>query len=124
MSTPPAKKTRAKPAGTLPQKFKPRFWEELDSRLALVRKIQRRLSTLEVQTGSDSIQKQMLCQRAVFLTLMIEQWEVEALETQRLDSGRYCGALNSLMGVLRMLGLERHRKTVQSIHDYVEEQQE
>jgi hypothetical protein len=96
--------------GTLPVRFQPRFWEDADKRVALVRAIQDRVATLKADTGADSRQKEILVQRAVFLTSVLETAEINAITGQPFDLGSYTQGINSLIGVLRALGLERKAK--------------
>jgi hypothetical protein len=92
----------------VPARFTPRFWEGADGRCAVVKEIQRRHERLRRDSGADSYQKELLCQRAVFISLQLETAEREATETTgKFDAGVYTQMTNSLMGLLRALGLER-----------------
>jgi hypothetical protein len=51
----------------LPEKFEPAFWDSVDNRTVIVREIKRRYETLKRNCGADSIQKDLLCQRATFI---------------------------------------------------------
>lgn len=88
--------------------FTPRFWTQADRRLAAVREIRARIELLKAHAGADSYQKQMMCERAVFLALQLETAEREALETGQLHMGRYVQGINGLTGCLRLLGLNKH----------------
>jgi len=108
-----ASQTRGRNGNTLPVRFTPRFWEDSDRRVALVRAVQERVEALKRDTASDSVQKQTLCERAVFLATVLETSEVNAIEGVRpLDTGSYVQALNSLLGILKALGLDRKAKSL------------
>jgi hypothetical protein len=116
---------RAAMAGTLPTRFTPRFWQDADRRVALIREIESRVERLKTECDADSYSRQILCERAVFLTAMLETNERDAVEgIKTLDTGQYVQAINSLIGVLKALGLERRAKKLGSLAAYVEGKQE
>lgn len=96
----------------MPERFEPRFWQDADGRCASVKEINRRYERLLRDSGADSYQKDLLCQRAVFISLQLETAERVATETGKLDAGVYTQMTNSLMGLLRALGLERKVKAI------------
>lgn len=102
-------------------KFTPLFWQQADSRLSIVREIRERFDSLKTDTGADSVQKELLCGRAVFLVTWLETQERLALETGCFDSGPYTQAVNALLGLLRTLGLKRASKKVTNLREYVSE---
>jgi len=111
------KQDRKKPA--LPSRFEPQFWAEADGRLAVTQEIKRRIKRLKEDSGADSYQKNLLCEKAVFLAIVLETMERNAAEgTEELDFGRYTQGLNALVGLLRTLGLERRIKEVVNLSDY------
>lgn len=103
----------------LPDRFVPEFWKDQDHRNAVVRAIRDRYEDLKRDCGADSMQKDMLCQRAVFVALQLEWFEIKAVNTGKIDCGRYTQLVNCLTGLLRSLGLERKVKTVENLADYV-----
>lgn len=107
---------------TLTKQFKPRFWEDADSRVSVVRQIRRRYELLKSHCGGEeSIQRDLLCQRATFLSVHIETLEVEAAEGSGLDVGSYVQSLNCLNGLLKTLGLDKRVKNVTDLKTYLEE---
>jgi len=112
-------KTRAKPTGEISTTFVPRFWEQADSRLAIVRAIKERYEALKEDAGADSIQKQLLCQRAVFLSVWLETVERKALEDSVFAAGEYTQSVNALSGLLSKLGLSKVSKRVGNLREYV-----
>lgn len=88
--------------------FSLRLIEEADSRFSVVKTIKRRLEQLIEDAGCDSIQKEILAGRAVFMAARLESMEVEAIEGTEIDWGSYVQACNCLNGVLTKLGLDKH----------------
>lgn len=105
----------------IPKTFVPRFWESADQRYSAVRAIKARYEELVEHTGADSIQKQMLCQRAIFLATYLETMEVNAAEDGKLDMGVYTQAANALSGYLLKLGLDRKELPTTTLETYVAE---
>jgi hypothetical protein len=103
-----------------PQSFVPRFWEELDQRSYAVREMVRRVTVLKEHVCADSAQKEILLQRVVFLSIRLETMEVSAAEGGEFDEGKYTQAVNSLLGLLKALGLENKAKKVLNLKSYVE----
>src|SRR5437773_2372163 len=94
---------------TLPRRFEPRFWEDADQRHHKVRLIKKRHVQLKQDTGADCVQRDWLCQRACFLSVVLETMEVVLAEGREgFDLGAYTQATNTLTGLLKTLGLERH----------------
>ena len=93
---------------SLSKRFKPKFWQEQDNRVAVVKEIRRRVKALKQDTGADSYQKELLCERAVFLALQLETMECDAIRGKKpLDFAVFTQAVNALSGLLSKLGLER-----------------
>lgn len=108
-------------ATTLPTRFTPKFWADADRRVALVREIESRVARMKVDAEADSYQKEVLSERAVFLISMLETAERDAVEgVKALDTGSYVQAINSLLGVLKSLGLDKKAKKL-GLAQYVEE---
>jgi hypothetical protein len=117
-----SKKSRSKRQPVaLPVKFQPRFWEDADRRIATVRAVKARYLRLrEDAGGGESYQRDLLIQRAVFLSIMLETIEVRASEGGDFEVGVYTQASNTLMGLLKTLGLEKQIKSVTDLKAYVE----
>jgi|GEM_PF-1567962 hypothetical protein len=106
---------------TLSKQFSPRFWEQSDSRVAVVRAIRRRYELLKQHAGGEeSYQRDLLCQRTAFISVILETQEVEAAEGGSLDMSVYVQAINCLSGLLRSLGLERRIRNVTDLSAYLE----
>jgi hypothetical protein len=106
---------------SLPTRFEPQFWLQADGRSAAVREIKRRRKILRQDVGCDSYQKELLIDRLVFSTVMIESMELEATETGRFDSGRYVVLVNTAVGLLKALGLERKFRDAKTLTTYLAE---
>lgn len=104
---------------SLPARFEPRFWEDADGRCAVIRQIRTRYEDLRADAGADSFQKDILCQRATFLLAYLETMERKAIEDGQFDPGVWSNMTNTLLGVLKALGLERRAKKV-DLRQYVE----
>ena len=119
-TTKPSK--RGNKIAALPARFEPRFWEESDQRIARVKLTRRRYQLLkEHGNGEGSFQRDLLCQRAAFISIILETQEVNALEGGAFDVGSYVQGANALHGLLKTLGLERHMKRVGDLKTYLEE---
>ena len=115
-----SKLERTKPIRGLPVRFEPKFLDEIDSRLALAKKIQRRRERLIAETGATSYQQLLIVDRATFLVILLETMEMNAVENHVFDSASYVQNSNCLVGLLRSLGLKSATKHVESLSDYVE----
>ncbi|MFW6154882.1 MAG: hypothetical protein ACOC95_06665 [Planctomycetota bacterium] len=116
------KKRRRRPDRTLPARFEPRFWEDADARLHIVRRIRDRYELLKADAGADSAQRDILVQRATFLQVWLETQERQAIEDGVFDPGPWVQAVNALTGLFRLLGLERRNPAHADLRAYVESQ--
>jgi hypothetical protein len=104
----------------IPLKFTPRFWQDSDARIATVKLIKRRVELLRDHAGGgESYQRELLCQRVAFLSIILETAEVRAAEDGELDLPVYTQASNTLMGFLKTLGLEKRIKNVSDLKSYL-----
>jgi hypothetical protein len=104
---------------TLPNRFVPQFWHDVDGRCGVIKEIRRRYEHLKQDVGADSYQKDLLIQRTVFVSLQLETMETKAAETGEFDPGVYTQMVNALSGLLSKLGLERKARTVPNLKTYV-----
>jgi len=116
------KKCRRPPGG-----HTPRFWSDVDNRLCCVKRIKRRLEKLRAGGHVDTYEKELLAQRACFLSLHIEELERDSVEGKKIDKGSYVQAVNCLMGILRVLGLgskaaAKKRSLKDAIREYDEKE--
>lgn len=118
------KEAKRRRRALIPCEFRPRFWADSDARLAVVRCIKRRYELLKDHAGGDeSFQRDLLCQRLAFISIILETQEVRAAEGGNLDLGAYVQAVNALQGLLKTLGLERRVKQAGDLHAYVSQKE-
>jgi hypothetical protein len=104
----------------LPTKFDVRVFEDCDQRYTQIKRLRRTLHKLMEEVNADTIAKQMLCRRVIFLAAQLESMEVAATETKKLDFGRYTQSVNALSGLLAKLGLERQCKPeIHNLESYI-----
>ena len=115
----PRKRQPDPEANELSARFVPQFWEKADQRSLVVREVRRRYDLLTKDTGADSHQKDLLVQRVVFISLQLETMECVAAESGKFDAGVYTQMTNTLMGLLKALGLERQVKDIVNLKTYV-----
>jgi hypothetical protein len=106
---------------TLPNRFRPLFWEEQSGRTLVVRTIKQRLAALKEDCGADSVQKDILCQQAVFIALQLETAQIRAVEDGVFDPGVFTSMVNSLLGILKTLGLEKSGPKTIGLQDYLKQ---
>jgi len=105
----------------LPQKFSPQFWETADQRFGIVKEIRQRYKQLKQDAGADSFQKDMLCQRAIFIAVQLETMECIATESGKFDPGVYTQMANSLLGLLKTLGIQKQGAKANDIQAFLKE---
>ena len=107
-----------------PQSYRPDWLEAMDGRLGTVKVIKDRLSMLCEDLGgveSMSYQRRSLAKRVVWLEAMIEQQEAAIARGEDVDAGRWTQGINSLMGLLKALGLDRVAQDVPSVQSWIKE---
>jgi len=103
------------PRDTLPSEFKPRFLDTLDGRTQAARNLRQRLAELSSDLGGEdhlSYAQRSLCRRVIWLESWLETQEAKAAEGEDINIGQQVQAMNSLLGILRTLGLERRARDV------------
>ena len=109
------KRTNTNPS-LLPEKYRGGFLAELDGRTSVSIYLRRLLDDLYCDLGGKenlSFQQQVLCERAVFLIAKIQTIESKIAEDNKDHlTGPYIAYFNSLLGVLKTLGLKRIAKEV------------
>ena len=102
--------------------FQPLFWNGLDGRTSTVKEILSRYEQLKKDSGCDSMQKDLICQRVTFLSIRLESIEYEAIQNGNLDSSLYIGLTNALTGLLRLLKIEKQQQS-QRLETYLKMQE-
>src|SRR4051812_47898347 len=98
---------RSRKQRDLPKRFTPKFWQDVDGRLGLKKRVRKRYLQLKEESQSESIQRDLLCQRAAFISIVLETMECSATESGDYDGGAYVQGCNALQGILTKLGLEK-----------------
>jgi hypothetical protein len=107
----------------LPDRYSEDWLAKLDGRTAIARVIRDRLEDLQTDLGgrdSLSYQQRSLTKRAIWMEAIIEQQEIALSRGEDVDQGKLTQAVNSLIGLLKTLGLERKAREVPSLRDYME----
>jgi hypothetical protein len=116
--SPRGNRTEKIPKGSLPQVWEPKALSNADGRWTVIKVLKEKIERLKNDVGCDSFQKEMLCERAGFLTAILETMETNAIEKGQLDAGCYTQSLNALVGILRQLGMKKITKKC-SLNEYV-----
>ncbi len=106
----------------LPADYSADWLERFDKRTKIWRAVMPRIEALQADAGGVqnlTHARQSLIRRAVFLELLAETQEMRFASGVALDTGAYTQALNSLLGVYRVLGVERRSKPVKSLRQHL-----
>ena len=107
----------------VPAQYSEHWVAHLDGRTTLSRAIRARLHALQTDLGGEdslSYQQRSLCRRAVWLEAMIEQQEFVLSKGDTVDQGRLTQAVNSLIGLYRVLGLERKPRPAPTLGELIQ----
>src|ERR1700693_4390245 len=110
----------AKIMATIPDKYSPDFAERLDKRTSIAKAIIERIEAIESDRGGADVlshARRSLVRRVVWLEAIIEHSEQKLAAGEGIDLGGHTQAINSLLGLYRLLGLERRPRPVESLHD-------
>ena len=108
----------------IPATYNGDWLERLDGRTAIAKAISQRLRALETDLGGHdalSYQQRSLVKRAVWMEAIIEQQESALSRGEAVDQGKLTQAVNSLMGLLKTLGLERIARDVPTLNEYLKQ---
>ena len=97
----------------IPPRYSPDWIESLDQRTSLARAVRDRLHHLESDMGgrdSLSYQRRSLAKRIVFMEALIERQEAAIARGEDVDEGKLTQATNTLVGLLKTVGLERRTR--------------
>lgn len=107
---------------TLPDRYSEEWVSQLDNRTRLAATVNERLQALSADLGdweSLSYQRRSLIKRVVWLEIVIEQQEAALSRGEEVDQGRMTQATNTLIGLLKTLGLDRVPRDVPNIAEYL-----
>ncbi len=108
---------------TLPDNYTANWLDKLDKRTKVAKAVLQRIADLEADAGgTDSLTaaRRSLIRHAAWLDAIVDSHELRLAAGETLDVGAYTQALNSLLGLFRMLGLERKTKPTRKLREVIE----
>jgi hypothetical protein len=105
-----------------PDRYSQDWVSKLDNRTRLASVVNERLQALSADLGdweSLSYQRRSLIKRVVWLEIVIEQQEAALSRNEETDQGKLTQAVNSLIGLLKTLGLDRVSRDVADLSQYL-----
>lgn len=106
----------------IPQKYSHDWLEKLDGRTAIAKAVNERYHALTQDLGGAdrlSYQRQSLCKRAIYLEAIIETQEAALSRGEEVDQGKLTQATNTLIGLLKTIGLDRVARDVPDLAEYL-----
>ncbi len=119
-----ARGVSTKLTATLPDSYRAGWLDKLDKRTKVARAILQRIAALTSDAGgADSLghAKMSLIRRAAFLEAICESHELRLASGEAVDIGGYTQSLNTLLGLYRLLGLERVARPVRTLREHMME---
>lgn len=110
----------------IPKAYSPDWLEKMDGRTRFAQVVQQRYQDLTADMGgldSLSYQQRSLAKRIVHLEALIEQQEAALSRGEDIDPGRLSNTTNTLIGLLKAVGLDRKARDVPSLQDYLKARQ-
>ena len=107
---------------SLPDTYRVGWLDKLDKRTKVARAIMQRIDSLTSDAGgADSLShaKTSLIRRAAFLEAICESHEIKLAGGQEIDVGAYTQSLNSMLGVYRLLNIEKVVRPVRTLHEHM-----
>jgi hypothetical protein len=107
----------------IPPKYTPDWLDKMDGRTTVAKIVRDRLDSLHNDLGGIdglSYQKKSLCKRAVWLEAVIESQELALAKGEDVDQGKMTQATNSLIGLFRVLGMERQARQVDDLNTFLQ----
>jgi hypothetical protein len=95
--------------------------DSADRRFAIVKELRARLVQLKDDCGCDTLQKEFLCSRAIFLVARCEALEFDCVTGKEIQWREYLMVCRALSDVLKAIGLDRERKTAKRLETYLME---
>lgn len=108
----------------IPPKYSADWLEKLDGRTSLARAVNDRYHDLTQDLGGNdrmSYQRRSLCKRIVYMECVIEQQEAALSRGEEVDQGRLTQAVNTLIGLLKTVGLDRQARDVPDLATFLKQ---
>jgi hypothetical protein len=108
---------------TIPDKYAPDFTERLDRRTSIAKAIRGRIEAIETDLGgADALShaRRSLVRRVVWLEAIVEHSEQKLAAGEGIDLGGHTQAINTLLGLYRLLGLERRQRPARTLRDVMD----
>ena len=105
---------------TIPDRYSPDFAERLDGRTSIAKAILGRIEAIETDLGgADALShaRRSLIRRVVWLEAIVEHSEQRLAGGEGIDLGGHTQAINTLIGLYRLLGLERRTRKVRTLRE-------
>lgn len=115
-----------KKLASIPDRYSPDFADRLDGRTNIAKAILGRIEAIETDLGgADGLShaRRSLIRRAVWLEAVIEHSEQRLAAGEGVDLGGHTQAINSLLGLYRLLGLDRKSKPIVGLQEYLARRQ-
>ena len=106
----------------IPTEYSADWLERLDGRTTLSRAVNQRYSDLTTDLGGAdrlSYQRRSLAKRIVWMECVIEQQEAALARGDDVDMGRMTQSVNTLIGLLKTVGLDRSARDVPDLQSYL-----
>ena len=113
-----ARGTSTKLLATLPDNYSSDWLARLDKRTKIARAVLERIGALESDAGGAetlSHARRSLIRRAVWIEALCEGYELRLAAGEMIDVGALTQLTNSLLGLYRVLGVERRQKPARSL---------
>ncbi|OOC11335.1 hypothetical protein [Thioalkalivibrio halophilus] len=111
----------------IPARYSSDWIESLDGRTRLAQAARARLDALQADLGGAdalSYQRRSLAKRIVWLEVQIEQREAALARGEEIDEARHTNNVNTLVGLLKSVGLDRKAKDVPDLATYLQQRSE
>lgn len=118
-----ARGTSTKLMATLPDDYSADWIGKLDKRTKIARAVLARIEGFETDAGgADTLTqaRRSLIRHAAWLDAIVDSHELRLASGEALDVGAYTQALNSLIGLYRLLGLERKARPTRRLREHLE----
>lgn len=108
----------------IPERFAAGYIDRLDGRTAIAVTMRNRWQQMTDDLGGAdrlSYAQRSLVERALWLEhwLAVQEEALASGDCGNFDAGRWTQACNSLMGILKTLGIERRQKDVTDLQTYL-----